>query len=234
VVRLAPRRHHQICREPAEEVRGHRQRPLLSRCPALDVVRAARHRAVLGRQGRQDLSRRQPAHQAGAVLGVDDPRGAGPPPGRHFPVGGVHPAEDDAPLAKVGFTQSYSYFTWRNHKAELIEYLTELTRPESRLYMRPNFFANTPDINPVYLQTGGRAGFQVRLVLAALLSTSTASTTASRSAKPRRFPARRSISTRRSSRSGSGTSTAPATSRTTSGSSTACAATTRPCGSSPT
>jgi starch synthase (maltosyl-transferring) len=75
-------------------------------------------------------------------------------------------------LAKVGFTQSYSYFTWRNRKAELIEYLTELTRTESRLYMRPNFFANTPDINPVYLQTGGRPGFQVRLVLAALLSTS--------------------------------------------------------------
>ena len=75
-------------------------------------------------------------------------------------------------LAKVGFTQSYSYFTWRNRKAELIEYLTELTRSESRLYMRPNFFANTPDINPVYLQTGGRPGFQVRLVLAALLGTS--------------------------------------------------------------
>jgi starch synthase (maltosyl-transferring) len=74
-------------------------------------------------------------------------------------------------LAKVGYTQSYSYFTWRNHKAELIEYLTELTQSESRLYMRPNFFVNTPDINPVYLQTGGRAGHQVRLVLAALLST---------------------------------------------------------------
>jgi starch synthase (maltosyl-transferring) len=75
-------------------------------------------------------------------------------------------------LAKVGFTQSYSYFTWRNRKPELIEYLTELTRTESRLYMRPNFFANTPDINPVYLQTGGRAAHQVRLVLAALLATS--------------------------------------------------------------
>jgi starch synthase (maltosyl-transferring) len=75
-------------------------------------------------------------------------------------------------LAKVGFTQSYSYFTWRSRKAELVEYLTELTRSESRLYMRPNFFANTPDINPVYLQTGGRPAHQVRLVLAALLGTS--------------------------------------------------------------
>ena len=75
-------------------------------------------------------------------------------------------------LAKVGFTQSYSYFTWRNRKNEIIEYLTELTRTESRLYMRPNFFANTPDINPVYLQTGGRPAHQVRLVLASLLSPS--------------------------------------------------------------
>jgi starch synthase (maltosyl-transferring) len=74
-------------------------------------------------------------------------------------------------LAKVGFTQSYTYFTWRNTKQELIEYLTELTQDESKEYMRPNFFANTPDINPVYLQTSGRAGFQARLVLAATLST---------------------------------------------------------------
>ncbi len=73
-------------------------------------------------------------------------------------------------LAKIGFTQSYSYFTWRNEKHELIEYLTELTTEECREYMRPNFFANTPDINPVYLQENGRAGHQVRLVLAATLS----------------------------------------------------------------
>jgi starch synthase (maltosyl-transferring) len=73
-------------------------------------------------------------------------------------------------LAKIGFTQSYSYFTWRNTKEELTEYLTELTRSECRHYMRPNFFVNTPDINPYYLQTGGRAGFQVRLVLAATLA----------------------------------------------------------------
>ena len=70
-------------------------------------------------------------------------------------------------LAKVGFTQSYSYFTWRNTKAELTEYLTELTTTECRDYMRPNFFVNTPDINPIFLQTSGRAGFRTRLVLAA-------------------------------------------------------------------
>ncbi|MGF1477136.1 MAG: maltotransferase domain-containing protein [Geminicoccaceae bacterium] len=74
-------------------------------------------------------------------------------------------------LAKIGFTQSYSYFTWRNEKQELIEYLTQLTRQEARQHMRPNFFVNTPDINPVYLQTGGRAAFQVRAVLASTLST---------------------------------------------------------------
>ncbi len=74
-------------------------------------------------------------------------------------------------LAKVGFTQSYSYFTWRNTKQELTDYLTELTRGGSQEYMRVNFFTNTPDINPYFLQTSGRPGFQARLVLAATLST---------------------------------------------------------------
>ncbi|RCS25330.1 alpha-1,4-glucan--maltose-1-phosphate maltosyltransferase [Phyllobacterium salinisoli] len=74
-------------------------------------------------------------------------------------------------LAKVGFNQSYSYFTWRNTKQELTDYLTELTREECRHIMRPNFFVNTPDINPYYLQTSGRPGFQARLFLAATLGT---------------------------------------------------------------
>ncbi|GAB5374799.1 MAG: alpha-1,4-glucan--maltose-1-phosphate maltosyltransferase [Acuticoccus sp.] len=73
-------------------------------------------------------------------------------------------------LAKLGFTQSYSYFTWRNTKEELTEYMLELTRTAKRHTMRVNFFVNTPDINPVYLQTSGRAGFQVRAVLAASLA----------------------------------------------------------------
>jgi starch synthase (maltosyl-transferring) len=73
-------------------------------------------------------------------------------------------------LAKAGFTQSYSYFTWRNTKWELTQYLTELTRTECRHTMRPNFFVNTPDINPTYLQTSGRPGFRIRLVLAATLA----------------------------------------------------------------
>jgi starch synthase (maltosyl-transferring) len=73
-------------------------------------------------------------------------------------------------LAKLGFTQSYTYFTWRNTKQELTDYLTELTKSEMSEYFRPNFFVNTPDINPTYLQTSGRPGFQARLVLAATLA----------------------------------------------------------------
>ena len=95
MVRLAAGRHDQVCREPAEEVRGHRQRPLLSGGAAGALVRAARRRAVLGRAWGQDLPGRQPAHQAGAVLGVADPRGARSPSRRDLPGGGLHPAEDD-------------------------------------------------------------------------------------------------------------------------------------------
>jgi len=75
-------------------------------------------------------------------------------------------------LAKVGFDQSYTYFTWRNTKRDLIDYVTELTRGEPAEFFRPNFFANTPDILPEYLQFGGRPAFQVRLVLAATLAAS--------------------------------------------------------------
>ncbi|MDQ4065127.1 MAG: alpha-1,4-glucan--maltose-1-phosphate maltosyltransferase [Actinomycetota bacterium] len=75
-------------------------------------------------------------------------------------------------LAKLGFTQSYTYFTWRNTKWELTEYLTELTQTEMADYYRPNFFANTPDILHEYLQAGGPPAFKIRLVLAALLSPS--------------------------------------------------------------
>ncbi|WP_344610025.1 alpha-1,4-glucan--maltose-1-phosphate maltosyltransferase, partial [Streptomyces glaucus] len=74
-------------------------------------------------------------------------------------------------LARIGFQQSYTYFTWRNTKQELTEYLTELTG-EAAAYMRPNFFANTPDILHAYLQHGGRPAFEVRAVLAATLSPS--------------------------------------------------------------
>jgi starch synthase (maltosyl-transferring) len=73
-------------------------------------------------------------------------------------------------LAKLGFTQSYTYFTWRNHEKDLTEYLTELTQTPVKDFFRPNFWPNTPDILHEYLQTGGRAAFLARLVLAATLS----------------------------------------------------------------
>ncbi len=73
-------------------------------------------------------------------------------------------------LAKAGFTQSYTYFTWRNTKKELTEYMTELTREECREFFRPNFWPNTPDILPEYLQYGGKPAFITRLVLAGTLS----------------------------------------------------------------
>src|SRR5262249_39126386 len=84
-------------------------------------------------------------------------------------------------LAKAGFTQSYTYFTWRNMKQELVDYLTELTAPDEdragagaslREFLRPNLFANTPDILHAYLQHGGRPAFEARLILAGTLGAS--------------------------------------------------------------
>jgi starch synthase (maltosyl-transferring) len=75
-------------------------------------------------------------------------------------------------LAKLGFTQSYNYFPWRNHKRELVEYFTELTRTEVKEYFRANLWPNTPDILTEYLQFGGRPAFMTRLILAATLGAS--------------------------------------------------------------
>ncbi|MDF9815773.1 alpha-1,4-glucan--maltose-1-phosphate maltosyltransferase [Streptomyces sp. SPB162] len=72
-------------------------------------------------------------------------------------------------LGKIGFQQSYTYFTWRTAKEELTDYLTELSG-DAASYMRPNFFVNTPDILHAYLQHGGRPAFEVRAVLAATMS----------------------------------------------------------------
>ena len=73
-----------------------------------------------------------------------------------------------ARLGKVGFSQSYTYFTWRNTKQELEEYFSELNQPPLRDCYRPNFFVNTPDINPYFLQRSGRAGFLIRAALASM------------------------------------------------------------------
>ncbi|QKQ47529.1 MULTISPECIES: alpha-1,4-glucan--maltose-1-phosphate maltosyltransferase [Achromobacter] len=71
-------------------------------------------------------------------------------------------------LAKIGFSQSYTYFTWRNDKAELAAYLSEVSSSPAADFFRPHFFVNTPDINPYFLQTSGRPGFLIRAALAAL------------------------------------------------------------------
>lgn len=75
-------------------------------------------------------------------------------------------------LAKIGFSQSYNYFPWRNSKYELTAYLTQLSHPPALDYLRPNLWANTPDILTHYLQTGGRPAFEIRLILAATLGAS--------------------------------------------------------------
>jgi starch synthase (maltosyl-transferring) len=75
-------------------------------------------------------------------------------------------------LAKLGFSQSYTYFSWRNTAYELYQYFTELSQPPVREFFRPNLWPNTPDILTEYLQTGGRPGFQARLILAATLGAS--------------------------------------------------------------
>ncbi len=100
-------------------------------------------------------------------------------------------------LAKAGYQQSYTYFTWRNTKAELIEYSTELAG-EMGEYYRPNFFANTPDINPYYLQTSGGPGSWCGRRSPRRSPPSTGSITVSNCARPRPIPARRNTSTRKS------------------------------------
>ncbi len=73
-------------------------------------------------------------------------------------------------LAKIGFNQSYTYFTWRNTKEEFVEYLTQLTKTEMREYYRPNFWPNTPDILPISLENQHEPSFLIRLILAGTLS----------------------------------------------------------------
>ena len=134
---------------------------------------AERGDRVLDRPRRHDLPRRQPAHQAVRVLGVGarrDQRAAHPE--TIFLSEAFTRPKIMRYLAKIGFSQSYTYFTWRNTAEELSEYFTELTQTDVREYMRPNLFANTPDILHEYLQHGGRPAFQVRLVLAATLGAS--------------------------------------------------------------
>jgi starch synthase (maltosyl-transferring) len=119
------------------------------------------------------------------VFRVDNPH-TKPGPFWEWLIAGIHRTHPDVVLlaeaftrpammrrlAKVGFTQSYTYFTWRNTKHELTEYLTELSSPRSVDHFRPNFWVNTPDILHAFLQRGGQAAFRLRLVLAAMTAPS--------------------------------------------------------------
>jgi starch synthase (maltosyl-transferring) len=118
-------------------------------------------------------------------------------------------------LAKSGFSQSYTYFTWRNTKTELTDYFTELTQSDAREYLRPNLFVNTPDILPEHLQYGGPPAFQARLVLAATLEQITASLALPSScARTERSPVLRNTETPKSTRCVIGSGTGPALLRT--------------------
>jgi starch synthase (maltosyl-transferring) len=117
------------------------------------------------------------------IFRVDNPH-TKPLPFWHWMIGEVRARHPDvlflaeaftrpkmmARLAKVGFSQSYTYFTWRHSRYELTTYLTELNASPLREVYRPHFFVNTPDINPYFLQSSGRAGFLIRAALASLLS----------------------------------------------------------------
>ena len=116
-------------------------------------------------------------------------------------------------LAKLGFSQSYTYFTWRTGKDELQAYLSELTRYPEREYFRPNFFVNTPDILPVHLQSGEPWMFKSRVALAATLSGNYGIYNGFELIEHEPIPGRRNISIRRNTRSRSATGTSPAISR---------------------
>ena len=176
---------------------GHLRRGAAGR-PALDDAR------------RPDLPRRQPAHQAGRVLGV----AARARSARPTPTCSSWPRRSPGPammrtLGAIGFHQSYTYFTWRTAKGEIEDYLRELSHETDHL-MRPNFFVNTPDILHAFLQYGGPAAFKIRAVLAATVVAELGRLRRLRAVRARRGQARaaRSTSTRRSTRSGSATGTA--------------------------
>jgi starch synthase (maltosyl-transferring) len=119
-------------------------------------------------------------------------------------------------LAKAGFAQSYTYFTWRNFKREIEEYFTELTQSEAAEYMRGNLFPNTHDILPVILQEGGRPAFRMRLALTTTLSSVYGIYSGFELCENTPVPGKEEYLFSRSTSTRSGTGTAPATSSRTS------------------
>ena len=122
-------------------------------------------------QGVTHLPRRQPAHQGVPVLGLGDRRDQARSSPRALPRRGVHAAQGDVPPREARLQPVVHVLHLAQHaRPRLREYMTELTRPPVSDFFRPNFWPNTPDILHADLQTGGRAAFEARLVLAATLS----------------------------------------------------------------
>ena len=138
------------------------------RCPSIWYAHA-RHVPALVRPRREDVPRRQPAHQAVPVLGVGDRRGADAAPRRDLPRRGLHPAEGDEAAGQGRLHAVLLLLHLAQHEGRADRVPDRADHEECRAYMRPNFFVNTPDINPIFLQTSGRAGFRTRLLLAATL-----------------------------------------------------------------
>ena len=170
MVRLAAGRHDQVRREPAEEVRGHRQRRLLRRGRFPALWHALRDVVLFwvdaGRAASSASTTRTPSRFPFWEWLIAEVRGRHPD--AIFLAEAFTRPKMMKRLAKIGFSQSYTYFTWRNTKAGADRVSDRAdARRTPRDYIRPNFFVNTPDINPVFLQTSGRAGFLIRAVLAA-------------------------------------------------------------------
>ena len=166
-----PRRHHQVRRESAQEVRGHLSDQLLVRPARGAVGRLPRHLPVLDPAGRADLSGGQPAHQAVRVLGVGDRRGPAAAsrtscssPRRSPVPSGCRPWRGSASPSRTPTSPGAT------RRPSCAEYLTELTQPAMADFFRGNFFANTPDILHEFLQRGGPPAFRIRLLLAGTLS----------------------------------------------------------------
>jgi starch synthase (maltosyl-transferring) len=171
VVRVPARRHAQVCRESAQEVSGHRQLQLVRTAPPSALECLAGRRDLLDRTRRTHVPGRQPAHQTVRILGMDDRRRPRAYPETIFLAEAFTRPKVMQQLAKLGFAQSYTYFTWRTTKEELTEYLTELTQtanwPSS---FGPISGPTRPTFSHPILQTGGRPAFRIRLFLAATLS----------------------------------------------------------------
>ena len=164
MVSLSAGRHDQIRREPAQEIPGHRQRRFLQPATARRCGRELRDVVLFWvAQGVRIFRVDNPAHQAGAVLGMADPRGQGALPRRDLSGRGLHPAEDDAAAGEGRLHPVLHLFHLAQHEAgaDRIPDRADAGCRQESICSR-NFFTNTPDILPEFLQEGGRPAFRIR------------------------------------------------------------------------